>query len=46
MNRLTECTTAPEVVQTPSWQAENRLKPCSHLEDRFLGSWAQEALGL
>lgn len=37
---------APEVVQTPSQQAENRLSPCSHLKDKFLGNWAQEALGL
>ena len=46
MNRLTELTMAPEVVQTPSWQAEIWLSPCSHLKDTFLGTWAQEALGL
>lgn len=44
MNRLTELTMAPEVVQTPSWQAENWLSP--HLKNTFLGTWAQEALGL
>lgn len=36
---------AQEVVQTPWWQAENQLSPCSDLKGKFLTAWEWGAGG-